>query len=106
MLFSIRGRPGYPNPFFSLPLLSGSQTAYTHITVSLSTFAAISILNGVSILFLPETKDKEIPDTLEDAENYDQLKPDKKAAVSPPPLTSSDACETSSKRTKDSIRSQ
>lgn len=30
-------------------------------------------MNGATVLFLPETKGKEIPDTLEDAENYNDL---------------------------------
>lgn len=47
--------------------------------MSLSTFAIMSITNGVSILFLPETKGKEIPDTLEDAENF-HIQTDKKSS--------------------------
>lgn len=38
--------------------------------VVLMIFGSLSIADGVSIHFLPETKGKQIPDTLEEAENF------------------------------------
>lgn len=43
---------------------------YTHITVSFATFAITSIVSAFSVLFLPETKGREIPDTLFEAEQF------------------------------------
>lgn len=41
----------------------------THISIALAVFGLLSILNGYLVLMLPETKGKEIPDTLEQAED-------------------------------------
>ncbi|KAI1305817.1 Solute carrier family 22 member 5 [Halotydeus destructor] len=41
----------------------------THITVALAIFGLLSIANGLLVLQLPETKGKDIPDTLKEAED-------------------------------------
>jgi hypothetical protein len=38
--------------------------------VPLAIFGIISVVDGFLILFLPETRGKEIPDTINEAENF------------------------------------
>jgi hypothetical protein len=38
--------------------------------VVLSIFGSLSLLNGFTIHLLPETRGQQIPDTLEEAENF------------------------------------
>lgn len=44
------------------------QTQMSHITVSLAIFGAVSAASGFSILLLPETRNCEIPDTIDEVE--------------------------------------
>jgi hypothetical protein len=38
--------------------------------VVLSVFGSLSVVNGFTIHLLPETRGRQIPDTLEEAENF------------------------------------
>lgn len=44
----------------------------THISVALAVFGLLCVANGYLVLKLPETKGKEIPDTLEQAEEEEE----------------------------------
>lgn len=44
------------------------QGKYTHPSVPLAAFGVLSLGDGLLILMLPETKGKEIPDTIDEAE--------------------------------------
>ncbi|KAI1280346.1 Solute carrier family 22 member 3 [Halotydeus destructor] len=43
-------------------------TQYTHISVTLAIFGVLCLVNAMTILILPETKDQEIPDSIQEAE--------------------------------------
>ncbi|RWS23966.1 organic cation transporter protein-like protein, partial [Leptotrombidium deliense] len=43
---------------------------YTHIGLVMAIFGCLSIADAFLVLLLPETKGKEIPDTIEEAENF------------------------------------
>ena len=39
----------------------------THVSVMMGLFAMMSLFEGTAFLFLPETRNKELPDTVEEA---------------------------------------
>lgn len=39
----------------------------THVSVMLALFGALSLVQGIAVAFIPETKDKEMPDTIAEA---------------------------------------
>jgi hypothetical protein len=43
-------------------------TQHTHISVTLAIFGVITAVNGFTVLLLPETRGREIPDSIEEAE--------------------------------------
>ncbi|XP_054167878.1 organic cation transporter protein-like [Oppia nitens] len=47
---------------------------YTHLTVPFVLFGVISIVDGLMVLLLPETKDRDIPDTIDDVTTAGQSK--------------------------------
>ncbi len=49
-----------------------SKAANTSLTVVMIFYAILATIAGISGLYLPETKDREIPDTIEEAENLDK----------------------------------
>jgi MFS family permease len=55
---------------------------FTHITAALALFAGLSLVNAFLVLLLPETKGREVPDTIEEAENRDNEEAEKSRAQS------------------------
>ncbi|XP_063419083.1 solute carrier family 22 member 3-like [Mytilus trossulus] len=47
---------------------------FTHKSVSVIIFGVISLIASLLVLFLPETSNRKLPDTIEDAENIDAFK--------------------------------
>ncbi len=48
-----------------------SKAENTSLTVVMTLYAILATIGAVLGLYLPETKDREIPDTVEEAENLD-----------------------------------
>ena len=45
----------------------------TSLTFVMIFYAILSTIGGLLSLLLPETKDREIPDTIEEAENFESI---------------------------------
>lgn len=51
--------------------MSSSQTIYTSFSVVMAIFGVLSVLNGIICIFLPETRGRDIPDTIEDVDKLE-----------------------------------